>query len=184
MVSSLRNSGRESELHRFFLRIAQSEGEFLIDDDGFRGRTFRSSEIARLAAAFARRLRSQGIHKGDAVVIWSESRAGWMIALWGCFLEGAVAVPVEPQSSIDLFRKIKQKVRARLVLVGNRVTGSPEGDVPVGRIDELEQCDENGKLERNAVFEEDVAEIVFTSGTTGEPKRVVITHANLAAQLR
>jgi len=182
-IASPPGAPRLSELHQFFRRIAQYEGEFLIYDDGFRGWTFRYFEIARSAESFACRLQIEGIHKGDAVMIWSESRPGWIVALWGCLLQGAVIVPVEPQSSIDLFRKIEQKVRPRLALLGDRVPALTDSQTPVWRVADIEQPGKPVTREPVSVFENDVAEIVFTSGTTGEPKGVVITHRNLAAQL-
>src|SRR6185312_8011179 len=174
-----------SELPQFLSRIAQYKQEFIIYDDGFRGWTFRYVEVARLAGAFAARLRDQGIHKGDSVMVWSESRPGWIVALWGCLLEGVVVVPVESQSSLDLFRKMEQKVRPRLVLAGDRVPEvSSTNQLPVWRLSEIEQSTEQVQPERTPVSADDVAEIVFTSGTTAEPKGVVISHRNLAAQIR
>jgi long-chain acyl-CoA synthetase len=185
-----------SELPVFFQRFKQIRGEFVIYDDGFRGWTFTYSEIARLSENFAARLRSQGIRKGDAVTIWSESRPGWIAALWGCWIEGVVAVPVEPQSSLELFQKIQQKVHPRLILLGERVQNPAAviADVAVLRISEIEQggtrtadalcaLGEDSTPESRPVYEDDIAEIVFTSGTTAEPKGVVITHRNLAAQI-
>ncbi|HEY6340695.1 MAG TPA: AMP-binding protein [Bryobacteraceae bacterium] len=170
-----------SELPRYFQRFKQIRREFVIYDDGFRGWTFTYSEIARLAENFAARLRSQGIQKGDAVAIWSESRPGWVAALWGCWIEGVMAVPIEPQSSLELFQKIQQKVHPRLILLGDRVQNP---DIAALRISEIEQSGDYSTPEsRPAVYEDDIAEIVFTSGTTAEPKGVVITHRNLAAQI-
>lgn len=174
---------RPSELPEFFQRITQYQSEFMIYDDGFRGWTLRYTDVGRLAKSFAARLQSEGVRKGDAVAIWSESRPGWIVALWGCLLTGVVVIPIEPQSSLDWYRKIEQKVRPRLLLVGDRV---PEisAACPVWRLRETEQDRFAGTLTPVQVLEDDVAEIVFTSGTTAEPKGVVITHRNLAAQIR
>jgi len=200
-----------SELPHLFGRIAQYPNEFIVYDDGFRGWTFLYNEIARLAADFAARIKAQGLQKGDTVMIWSESRPGWIVALWGCLLEGAVIVPVDPQSSLDLFRRVEQKVRPRLILLGERVPAlSSSGETPVWRVAEIERTAEReppqtasfssrrakwntaaapaevpqGIAASRALFGDDVAEIVFTSGTTAEPKGVVITHRNLAAQIQ
>ncbi len=175
---------RLSELPQFFRRIAQYDDEFIIYDDGFRGWTFQYRDIARLARAFAVRLRAQGIRKGDAVLIWSESRPGWIVALWGCLIIGAAVVPVEPQSSLDLFHKIEQKVGPRLILLGERVPPVTGAHVPIWRLSKIENSAGQALPEAQSLSGDDVAEIVFTSGTTGEPKGVVITHRNLAAQLR
>lgn len=174
-----------SELPQFFSRIAQYQEEFIVYDDGFRGWTFRYMEIARLARSFSTRLKKQGIGTGDTVMVWSESRAGWVIVFWGCLLEGAVVVPVEPQSSLDLFRRIEQKVRPSLVLLGDHVPDvTSSNQLPVWRLSEIEQSPDQVQLEPVSPRSCDVAEIVFTSGTTAEPKGVVITHRNLAAQIR
>lgn len=174
-----------SELPQFFGRIAQYRDEFIIHDDGFRGFTFGYQDVVSLARSFVARLRANGIKKGDAVMIWSESRPGWIAALWGCLLEGVIVVPVEPQSSPELFRKLEQKVRPRLVLLGDRVPSVPyPTELPVWRLLEIEQAKEPTNVDPVPLYADDVAEIVFTSGTTAEPKGVIITHRNLAAQLR
>jgi len=174
-----------SELPQFFGRIAQYRDEFIIHDDGFRGFTFGYQDVASLARSFVARLRANGIKKGDAVMIWSESRPGWIAALWGCLLEGVIVVPVEPQSSPELFRKLVQKVRPSVVLLGDRVPNVPStSELPVWRLSEIEHVGEPANLEPVPLYADDVAEIVFTSGTTAEPKGVIITHRNLAAQLR
>ncbi len=178
-------AGALSELPQFFRRIAQYRDDFIIHDDGFRGYTYRYPDIAHMAACFAARLRADGIKKGDAVMIWSESRPGWIAALWGCLLGGVIVVPVEPQSSLELFRKLEQKVRPRLVLLGDRVPNVPSSrDLAVWRLSKIEQAGEPTHLDPIPLYADDVAEIVFTSGTTAEPKGVIITHRNLAAQLR
>lgn len=175
---------RRSELHEYFRRIVRYQTEFIIYDDGFRGWTYRYSDIGRMAESFAARLQSEGVRKGDSVMIWSESRPGWIIALWGCLLAGAIVVPIEPQSSLDLFRRIESKVRPRLILSGERVPGIESRDVPVWRLAEMERRGGGSIPAPVEVFDDDVAEIVFTSGTTAEPKGVILTHRNLAAQLQ
>lgn len=175
-----------SDLPHFIREVAQCDNEFVIYDDGYRGWTFRYREIGRLAGIFAARLRASGVTKGASVMIWSESRPGWIIALWGCLIEGVVLVPVDPQSSLDLFQKIEQKVHPRLVLLGDRVPVVTSSDrLPIWRLSEIEQSTEEAQLEGAVpLSSDDVAEIVFTSGTTGEPKGVVIAHGNLAANIR
>ncbi len=177
-------ASRRSELDGYLRRIARYRKEFITYDDGFRGWTFRYDDIGRLAESFAARLQHEGIRKGDAVMIWSESRPGWIVALWGCLLSGVIVVPIEPQSSLDLYRKIEEKTRPRLILAGDRVPEISGSRVPIWRVAEIEQEGAAGSPAPVEVSEDDIAEIVFTSGTTSEPKGVIITHRNLAAQLR
>ena len=131
-----------------------------------------------MANALRRKFRAAGIRKGDAAVIWSESRAGWVAALWACLLDGVIVVPVDPQSSLALFERIRDKSGAKITLAGERVPHVEAAWKLTGV-----ETERATAPEQIAVELDDVAEIVFTSGTTAEPKGVVITHRNLAANL-
>ena len=138
------------DLPHFIREIAQYDNEFVIYDDGYRGWTFRYSEIGRLAGVFAARLRASGVTKGASVMIWSESRPGWIVAMWGW---------------------IEQEVQPRLVLLGDRVPVMTSSDrVPAWRLSEIEQTTEEAQLEAVPLSSDDVAEIVFTSGTIAVQK--------------
>jgi long-chain acyl-CoA synthetase len=174
-----------SELPKFLSRVAQIDSEFIIFDDGYRGWTYCYREMAGMAAAFAARLRSARIQKGERVMIWSENRPGWIAALWGCLLEGVVLVPVDQRSSIELLLRIKEKVEPRVILLGDHVQAPPKDTrVEVWRLAEMEESGQQPPPGGAGLRSEDTAEIVFTSGTTAEPKGVIITHRNLAASLR
>lgn len=171
-----------SQLPAFFHRIAETPGEFIIQDDGYRGWTWTYREIARMAETFRGRMRRAGVGKGDTVAIWSESRAGWIAALWASILDGIVLVPVDPQFSKNLFERIRQKVQPRLILRGDRV---PLVDgASVVQVSEIENDSTDSAAEPVSLSPDDTAEIVFTSGTTAEPKGVILTHRNLAANLQ
>ena len=167
----------------FLHRIAQIDSEFITFDDGYRGWRYSYGDMAAMAASFAARMRAEGIRKGETVLLWSESRPGWMAALWGCLLEGIVAVPVEQQSSRDLFERIQEKVRPRAIFLGNRVAPlESDGRFAVWRLEELERAPRQAAPgEPEPLYADDLAEIVFTSGTTADPKGVLLTHRNLAA---
>jgi long-chain acyl-CoA synthetase len=181
--------GNASEAHpgdlpAFFGRIAQYDREAVVYDDGWRGCSYCYFDIARMAGALVVRLRAHGIRKGDTAIIWSESRPGWIAAFWGCLLEGVVLVPVEPQASTQLFHRIEQKVQPRIVLLGDLVQGPKEPrDTPVWLLREIEAARTEFPGQTPALGKNDIAEIVFTSGTTAEPKGVVMTNGNLAASL-
>jgi long-chain acyl-CoA synthetase len=163
----------------FFAEFSRHSGAFLIHDDGYRTRSFSYAEVARGAGVFAARLRAQGIGKGEKVLFWSENRPEWIAALWGCLIEGVIAVPVDYRSSPDLVRRIHGIVGARALLAGDEVpvlegisswkladlswNGDPASGPPITR--------------------DDVAEILFTSGTTAEPKGVLISHRNVLANI-
>ena len=148
--------------------------------------------MGRAARGLAARLRREGLQKGDKVIFFSENRPEWIIAFWACLLEGIVVVPIDFRSSPDFLARVSRIVAAKLILVGQEVP--PVGDtggVNVCQLQDLAGSDldfrpvgptvENQDL--TPISRDDVAEIIFTSGATAEPKGVVITHRNILANI-
>jgi long-chain acyl-CoA synthetase len=164
----------------FFHDFAGLADEFLIHDDGFRSRHFRYDEVARLARDFAARLRKQGIGKDEKLILYGENRPEWIIALWGCLFEGVVAVPIDYRSAPEFVERIDGIVHARAILAGDEVT-LPENP----KIWKLAKLTEgHGETPAAASLTQDqLAEILFTSGATAEPKGVLITHRNILANI-
>lgn len=174
-----------SELPAFLSRIAQHEREFVVFDNGWRGWTYSYSQIASMANTFRDRFRAAQVNRGDTIAIWSESRPGWIAALWGCLAEGVVAVPIDPQASPQLFDRITRKIQPRVVLLGEMVAGPNEScEIPVWHLSEIETVMGDLRQKPVQINSADIAEIVFTSGTTADPKGVIMTHGNLAACLK
>jgi long-chain acyl-CoA synthetase len=169
----------------FFADLSQARGDFLVYDDGFRSRSFSYAEVVRAASGFAARLHELGARKGDKVVFWSENRPEWIVAFWGCLLRGIVVVPIDYRASPDFLARVARIVSARLVLIGQDVP--PFGaaiDAPVWKLHELEWASLAATdLPAVAIGRDDVAEIIFTSGATADPKGVVITHRNVLANI-
>ena len=167
----------------FFRDLSLRRGDFLVYDDGFRSHRYSYAAVAAAAGGFAARLKAAGIRKGDTVVFWSENRPEWIVAFWGCVLTGAVVVPIDYRASPDFLARVARIVNARLVLVGQDVPPlSTPIAAPVHKLHELEWT---GSEIPPAVqiATDDVAEIIFTSGATAEPKGVVITHRNILANI-
>src|SRR6266542_2520772 len=176
----------------FYADLSSTPGEFVVYDDGYRSWSYTYADVTAAARTFAERLRAQGVLKGQAVAIWGENRAEWIIALWGCLLEGVVLVPIDYRASADFLERVATIVDARAVLVGDAVGRDSLGNArPVWHLSELrgsvspKPSHEAGeaKAEEPAATAEDTAEIIFTSGATAEPKGVVITHRNILANI-
>ena len=63
-------------------------------------------------AALPRACKRAGLGKGDKVVFWSENRPEWIIALWGCLLNGSIAVPIDFRASHDFLASVARIVDA------------------------------------------------------------------------
>src|ERR1700689_3495905 len=97
----------------FFQDFAGLDDGFLIYDDGFHARRLSYREMAGRAEAFAARLREEGIVEDDKVILYGENRPEWIIALWGCLLEGVIAVPIDYRSSREFVDRVHAIVGAR-----------------------------------------------------------------------
>ena len=134
-------------------------------------RTVRWSyeQLAREAHQFALQLASRGIEPGDRVILSGENSPQWAAAFWGCCLLGAVVVPLDKGSTPEFINSVTQQTNARLLL------NNP-------RLNDTSRLRDNS-LPKN-LTQDATVEIIYTSGTTSEPKGVVLTHRNLLANLR
>lgn len=133
-----------------------------------------ADRVRRASGAFA----SAGIQKGDRVAIWAPNSAEWIIAAFGLVTAGAVLVPVntrfKPREAADIIRRSG----ARAVLFEKGFLGL-DFTVPAGipAIDLMSGFLDSGEPFERKVSGSDIADIVYTSGTTGRPKGVMMDHA-------
>ena len=150
---------------------------------GYRVQRWSYGEVAREACRFARALEARGIGKGDKVLLWGENCAEWTVAFFGCLLRGVIAVPIDRIAAPDFAQRVAQQVDAKLCV------GALHHVVPGVAHLELESLREavagfsGAPVTHTGVMSDDLVEIVFTSGTTAEPRGVAITHRNILANI-
>jgi long-chain acyl-CoA synthetase len=150
---------------------------------GYRVHRWSYGEVLQEAYRFARALEARNIGKGDKILICGENCAEWVVAFFGSLLRGVIVVPIDKIAARDFVARVAQQVDAKLCVGSphNRVTGVAHLDLEMLR-DELAEFADT-PISIGAISRVDIAEIVFTSGTTAEPRGVVLTHGNILANL-
>ena len=153
---------------------------------GYRMEWFTYGQVLEMASHFCRELETRGIGNGDRVMLWGENSAEWVAAFFGCAMCGVVVVPMDDSASVDFAARVAQQVEAKLWVCSRKHESDGSG-APCLVLEDLSQKDGGtpALLSRAgaAVGRDDILQIVFTSGTTAEPKGVVITHGNVLANM-
>lgn len=163
---------------------------------GIRRFTFTYSEFSNSVLQMAAYLQEQGINKGDRVALWAPNSPFWGVAYFGILLAGAIVVPIDFASGKIRAETIIKLSGAKFVIQSNfkfeklnpsAGRRSPEGDsgLKTVMIEDLSFLLERISLIKKIIHAkpEEIAEIVYTSGTTGDPKGVMLTHQNIVANI-
>jgi long-chain acyl-CoA synthetase len=160
-------------------------------------------EFAAKVYGVAGAMRSWGISRGERVAILSENRYEWVVADFACLLLGAVVVPIYTTLTAEQMAYMLSDSGARAIFVSSekhlekilsvshltcveKIAVMDEvGDGRATRMSELMRSARDPQVEKlgHEVQPEQLATIIYTSGTTGTPKGVMLTHANLAANI-
>ena len=156
-----------------------------VQRSGHRSTHWSYSQIAKLAFQFARELEQRKMQKGDRVLLWGRNSGEWVAAFFGCALRGIVVVPMDDAASGDFVQRVGEQVNARLLLCSsdhsNRVTSFPK--LLLEELPSVLSVHSSENYVPAELGHADVLEIIFTSGTTAEPKGVVITHGNVLSNI-
>jgi long-chain acyl-CoA synthetase len=154
-------------------------------------------ELQRRSRIAAWRLRALGLQPGDRILTWSPSTPELPAAYYGAMRAGLVIVPLDLRMAPDAIERIAARADAKRLIVGTgRDAPDPRdaglGDLPTTTLDVL-TAEPDDTFPRDWETQlaswprpqsSDVVELVFTSGTTGTPKGVILAHDNVLASVR
>ncbi|MET9686096.1 amino acid adenylation domain-containing protein [Streptomyces coeruleorubidus] len=146
-------------------------------------RSIGYAELRERSDAVCAHLRAHGVGAGDTVVVRMDRCLEWPAALLGVLKAGAAYVPVDLGTPPDRLGHVLRDAQAALVL-GSRADGAPpDVAVPFVAVEDAFEAGAGLSAGQHAVHPAATAYVLYTSGTTGRPKGVCVSHANLVHTL-
>ena len=173
-----------------FADFARFAGDVaVVQRRGYRREKLTYTQLYANALFWSRALAGRGVLLGDRVLLWGPNSAEWIACCWGILLRGGVVVPMDAAAAPDFVRRAIQDAGVKLILRDRQQT-DPPGAPPSMIINDFQDVVEGPQPASDAGIDPGdestrttVAEILYTSGTTAEPRGVVLTHGNFLANL-
>ncbi|MFH1683823.1 MAG: AMP-dependent synthetase/ligase [Candidatus Margulisiibacteriota bacterium] len=161
-------------------------------DSGYRKYTYQ--QVFEQAKKLQGALEKFGVVKGDRVILLSENRPEWAISFLAITSMGAVVVPLDALLQKEELASLVTDSGAKAAIISQKFSDYIKGTVVEGRGTIMEEFAQlrtpclpagtaNSQLRTNPITLDDLASIVYTSGTTGIPKGVMLTHRNIMSNV-
>ncbi|MXZ13492.1 MAG: long-chain fatty acid--CoA ligase [Candidatus Dadabacteria bacterium] len=146
------------------------------------------SEVFTLFTQFSAHLMSLGLKRREHVAIVGENSPQWAISYFAVIWAGAIVVPLDARARTEHIKQVLVLSDSRFLIASAGFTealsntGTVEHIIPMDEALEVRSHTEKTVLAEK-LEPEDIADIVFTSGTTGNPKGVMLSHASIMSNL-
>jgi long-chain acyl-CoA synthetase len=141
-------------------------------------------DLWELSGAVASRLAAAGVAKGDKVAIGGSNHPNWAVAYFGILRAGATAVPVDKDYEAPNLQRVLEVSDSKIAILDEDVVKLDADPCPRWELHHAARDPEPGEdivVPEIEIADEDLASILYTSGTTGDPKGVMLTHENFTA---
>lgn len=156
----------------------------LLTGQGAKVEQWSYQELLNKARIIANHLAEQGVKNRDRVIIWAPNSPWWVATYFACHQIGAILVPIDIRSSKDFVNKVLAQSEATLAILSTQTQESWNANIASIMIENLEKLPDTGKpLPQCPTQVDDIALLMFTSGTTGDPKGVMLTHHNVLSNV-
>lgn len=152
---------------------------------GLRRKHWTGADIIEGRTRVAALFRNRGFTPGDTYMIWGQNSPEWVLTLLAGLENGYVAVPADARSQWSTVEGYVRKTKPKFAVVSVLLKPFFKADIPVFTLEDIvgvARAESVGKTKAPKTLPENI-EIVFTSGSSGTPKGVVLTQKNLIAQL-
>ena len=161
----------------------------VIQRRGYRREKLTYAQLFASANFWSQALAGRGVVPGDRVLLWGPNSAEWVACFWGILLRAAVVVPMDSAAAPDFVQRAIKDAGVKLILRDCQqaeLPGLPASMIINDFSDVVYSpvpSQNPGPHPGNASSRSTIAEILYTSGTTAEPRGVVLTHGNFLANL-
>lgn len=161
------------------------------------------SQLDSMATGFARLLQNRGVQRGDRVALFMDNGVEAVVSIFGALKAGAVFMPVNPLTKKEKLTYLLNDARASVLVAHAGLRSAYEEALgqsasahtcvvigEAGGVDGVKTIcfptdhEVDGVFQGPGTIDQDLASIVYTSGSTGDPKGVMLTHLNMVSAAR